>query len=87
VHSKNTNDTEEFRLQDNIPRTFDGSPSPVDNDMEAGRGTVQASDASTKALNQENGWDMTKQSTTDESSDEIRRFHGSGGVTIVHTEI
>ena len=59
VHSKNTDGTEEFHLQDNIPKAFRGSPSPVDNDMEAGRGIVQASNASTKALTQENGLDMT----------------------------
>jgi hypothetical protein len=86
MHSRDSNGMEGFSLQGNIPKAFQGNLSPVGGDLEAGRVAVQASNASTKALTQENGWNVTIQSMTDESGDEVRRFHSSGGVTMVHAE-
>jgi hypothetical protein len=76
VRSRNSKGFEAFRLQGNIPKAFRGNPSLVD-DLEAGTGALRESVASTNALTQENGWDMTKRSMTDASSDDIRRFYSS----------
>jgi hypothetical protein len=77
--------SEGFHLQGNVPKTFRGKPSP-EGDLEAGGRGGQGRHSSMHALNEVNGWDMTKRSMTDESSDEIRRFHSSGGVTVIHAE-
>jgi hypothetical protein len=50
VHSRDSNSGEGFHLQDNIPKASQGNPGPVNDDLEAGRGAVRSSFASTKAL-------------------------------------
>jgi len=75
--------SEGFHLQGNIPKTFRGNPRPG-GDLEAG---ARGRDSSTHALYEGNSFDMAKRSMTDESSDEIRRFHTPGGVMIVHAEL
>jgi hypothetical protein len=50
MYSRESDGMEEFRLQSNIPKGFQGNPGPVDDDLEAGRGAVQSSFISTKAL-------------------------------------
>jgi len=87
VRGRNSNGREEFCLQTDIPKASHGSPSLVEDDMEASRGTLGASNASTKALTQDNGCDTSKLNLTDEGSGEIREFHSLGGITVVHTEI
>jgi hypothetical protein len=79
VHSRGSNGIGGFRLQGNIPKGFKGDLGPVDGDLDMGKSEIGASNTSTKALTQENVWNVTKQSTTNESSDEIRRFMAPKG--------
>jgi hypothetical protein len=87
VHSRGSNGIGGFLLQGNIPKGFKGDLGPVDSDLEMGKSKIRASNTSTKALTQENVWNVTKQNTTNESSDEIRGFYGPERVTMVHTEM
>lgn len=78
--------SEGFHLQGNIHKAHRGNPS-LGGDLEAGAGGMRGRDGSMHPLNEGNGWDMTKRSLTDESSDDIRRFHTSGDVKVVHAEL
>jgi hypothetical protein len=78
--------SEGFYQQGNAPKTFRGNPSP-EGDLEAGGRGGQGRHSSMHPLNEVNEWDMTKRSMTDESSDEIRRFHSSGEATVMHAEL
>jgi hypothetical protein len=87
LRDRNSNATDGFRLQGNLPKAFRESQGPVE-DLEAGTGGARKGDESAHALTEVSiGWDMTKRSLTDESSDEIRRHTGSGGVKMVHAEM
>lgn len=82
--------SEGFHLQGNMPRkSFRGSQRP-EPDLEAAAAAAAAAagrDGSTHALNEDIGWETAKGSLTDESGDEIRRFHDSRGITVVHAEL
>jgi hypothetical protein len=79
VRDRNSNATDGLRLQGNLPKAFRGNQGPVE-DLEAGIGGARKGEESAHALTEvSSGWDMTKRSLTDESSDEIRRYTGSGG--------
>jgi len=77
---------EGFCLQGSLSKNFRSNPSP-DQDLEAGPVLVREREGSTHPLTEVSSWDITKQSMTDVSSDEIRRSHASVGVMIVHAKM
>jgi hypothetical protein len=87
VRDRNSNATDGFRLQGNPPKAFCENQGPVE-DLEAGTGGARKVEESAHALTEvSSGWDITKRSLTDESSDETRRYTGSGGAKAVHAEM